>query len=552
MRIRGKFILIVLPLIITPLLLVGLSASLAARNGITRIATDFLKFKAEQLNSYAATQWNLLVENGLTDQPDFVAVSESAVASFARSLIRSDSELILAVDRDGQVAMSSSDLVLAPSERAQLSGLAASGAEGWQQLRLGGVERVAHAIPFQPFGWYVMVTERREAFYQAVNQIFLQSGLTLAVALAAALALLYLFTRYLTQPLGKIAGAMKAIMSESDLSRRVELEYKDEIGELGHTFNLMTGELQKAYNQIKSYAFKAVIAQKREQKVRNIFEKYVPADVIDQFFARPESMLVGDNRVLAVLFSDIRGFTSISESMQPEQIVESLNTYFGMMVDIILSHGGIVDKYIGDAIMAFYGAPVRHEDDLLQAVYSGFDMLETLERFNRREAKRGRRGFRVGIGLNYGVVVVGNIGSEKKLDYTVIGDMVNLASRLEGLTKVYDVPFLVSESVQQRVGSQVPCRLVDKVTVKGKQKGTRIYHPRKELSKAEAKGWELHQTGTELYFNREFEKAAKYFGYAQEYLPNDPILRVYLARCSQFSSSPPPSDWTGVSVISEK
>ena len=551
MRIRAKFVLIVVPLIITPLLLVGFAASLAARNGITRIATEFLEFKSEELRNYATTQWNLLVENQLDTRPEYVEVSKTAVASFARSLIRSDSELILALDEQGQIAMSTTPVELLEQESSALTDLVRGDAEGWTQLRLGGTVRVAQIARFRPFGWTFLVTEHRDAFYQAVNQIYFQSGFILIVALVVTLLLLYVFVRYLTQPLNNVVTAMREIIGASDLTKRVELQYKDEIGDLGHTFNLMTGQLEKAYNQIKSYAFKSVIAQKREQKIRNIFQKYVPVDVIDQFMERPESMLVGDSRILAVLFSDIRGFTRISESMAPEQIVESLNTYFTEMVDIVLKRNGIVDKYIGDAIMAFFGAPVKHDDDVSQAVHTGFDMLETLEVFNSRQDRRKRPQFRIGIGLNYGVVTIGNIGSEKKMDYTVIGDMVNLASRLEELTKIYDVPFLVSESVYAKVKKEMPCRLIDKVMVKGKTQGTRIFYPKRQIGKAEAKGWKIHNMGANLYYKREFEKAFKYFIYAREFLENDPILPIFLNRCKNYIKTPPPAEWEGYSVLSE-
>jgi adenylate cyclase len=551
MRIRAKFVLIVVPLIVTPLLLVGFAASLAARNGITRVATEFLRFKSEELKNYATTQWNLLVENQLDSRPEYVEVSKTAVASFARSLIRSETELILALDEQGQIAMSTAAIELSEQEMPGLIDLARSDEEGWTQMRLGGIVRVAQAARFRPFGWTFLVTEHRDVFYKAVNQIYLQSGFILIIALAVTLILLYAFVRYLTQPLGNIATAMKDIIGASDLTKRVELQYKDEIGDLGHTFNLMTGQLEKAYNQIKSYAFRSVIAQKREQKIRNIFQKYVPADVIDQFLSRPESLLVGESRILAVMFSDIRDFTRISEPMTPEQIVESLNTYFSAMVDIIQGRKGIVDKYIGDAIMAFFGAPVKHDDDVSQAVQSGLDMLDALKVFNSRQAKRDRPQFRIGIGLNYGVVTIGNIGSEKKMDYTVIGDMVNLASRLEQLTKVYDVPFLFSDSVYSRVKKEVPCRLIDKVIVKGKTQGTRIFYPKKKISRAETKGWKLHHMGMSLYYKREFDKAIKYFLYAREFLDKDPILPIYLNRCKNYVKTPPPSDWQGYSILSE-
>jgi adenylate cyclase len=551
MRIRTKFVLIVVPLIITPLLLVGFAASLAARNGITRIATDFLEFKSEELRNYAATQWNLLVENRLDTRPEYVEVSKAAVTSFARSLIRSESELILALDDQGRIAMSTSPIEPLEQEMPGLTALAQNGEEGWTQIRLGGAARVAQAVRFDPFEWTFLVTEHRDVFYKAVNQIYFQSGFILIVALAVTLLMLYAFVRYLTQPLNNVVLAMRDIIGANDLTKRVELQYKDEIGDLGHTFNLMTGQLEKAYNQIKSYAFRSVIAQKREQKIRNIFQKYVPADVIDRFIERPESMLKGESRILAVMFSDIRGFTRISEPMTPEQIVESLNTYFGTMVDIIQGRKGIVDKYIGDAIMAFFGAPVKHDDDPLQAVQSGFDMLEELKAFNSRQAKGGRPEFHIGIGINYGVVTIGNIGSEKKMDYTVIGDMVNLASRLEQLTKVYDVPFLISDSVYSRIKKKVPCRLIDKVKVRGKKEGTRIFYPKDRIGKAEAKGWKLHHMGMNLYYKREFDKAIKYFVYAREFLENDPILPIYLNRCKNYVKTPPPADWDGYEILSE-
>ena len=552
MRIRWKLILVVLPLIITPLLLVSLAASLAARNGITRVATDFLQFKADELANYAQSQWNLLSENGLEGNPEFVAVSKAAVESFARSLVRSDSELILAVESSGSVALKTAELELEPAEQAALAELAAGGRTGWLQVRLGGEARVGQGLRFAPFDWYLLVTERRRSFYQAVRQISYQSVLILACSLAAAAALLILFIRYLTQPMAQIAGAMKQIITAGDLTRRVELEYRDEVGELGHTFNLMTGELEKAHNQIKSYAFRAVVAQKKEQKIRHIFQKYVPADVIDQFFSNPEAMLVGDKRQLAVMFTDIRGFTTISEKLPPEEIVESLNAYFSPMVDVVQAHGGIVDKYIGDAIMAFFGAPVKHDNDALQAVNCGFGMLEALATFNARQSQRGKATFTVGIGVNYGEVTVGNIGSDKKMDYTVIGDMVNLASRLEGLTKYYRVPFLVSEPVYRLVASRVQCRLADRVVVKGKTESTAIYVPRRKLTAQEAKGWKLYDGGVESYYRKAFGEAVRLLAAALELLPDDTLTQTFLARAHLLEKEPPGSDWTGITVIPEK
>jgi len=552
MSIRAKIVLIVLPLIIAPLLVTGYVSSLSARNGITRVATSLLRFKQEELLSYASSQWSLLVSNNLVGNEEFVEASKDAVQSFARNMVRSGTELILAVDAGGNVVMATGEIELTAAETESLQALLTEEAFGWQQLALGGSERVAQVAPFEAFGWYILVTEQREAFYQTINQMYLQTGIILSASSALALALLLVFSYLLTQPLKNVVGAMRDIISTSDLSKRVEVLYNDETGELGHTFNLMTSELGKANDLVKGYALQAVVAQHKEQKIRNIFQKYVPKAVIDQFFASPEQMLVGEERILALLFSDIRGFTTISERMRPNEVVESLNAYFELMVDIIMRNRGVVDKYMGDAIMAFYGAPERTRYEASEAVQSAFEMLEALKDFNVWQTQRGRPEFRIGIGINYGVVTVGNIGSEKKMDYTVIGDMVNLGSRLEGLTKVYDQPIIISESVAKKVEEQYPCRLIDRVIVKGKTAGIGIYTSRKELSPEEQHAWQLHEEAARLFYERSFEDAARLFQKVQELLPGDHSSAMFLERSNSNITSPPPPDWTGAMAMTMK
>jgi class 3 adenylate cyclase/HAMP domain-containing protein len=552
MKIRDKIILVVLPLLVAPFVFMGFAAALAARGGITDVATSFLQFKAEEVQKYAATQWGLLEENALTGDEEFVTVAKEAVASYARGLVRTRTELILAVDNRGTVVMATRPVELKASETAQLAQLASEARTGWVEIAVADVERVAQSSLFEPFGWYLLVTEARDTFYSSINRIFAQSAVILASAALLSMILLAFFSSYLTKPLRLVVVAMREVISRNDLSKRVPLIYGDEIGELGHTFNLMTGELEQAYNQIKTHAFKAVVAQKREQRIRNIFQKYVPNEVIDQYFSSPDSMLVGDYRVLAVLFSDIRGFTALSEKMTPEIVVESLNRYFSMMVDAIMNRNGIVDKYIGDAIMAFFGAPVRHENDPLLAVEAGLDMLEVLEKFNQWQVEQNRPKFQIGIGINYGVVTVGNIGSEQKMDYTIIGDMVNLASRLEQLTKTYRVPFIISEAVYRRVREDVPCRQIDTVAVKGKQQGVRLYTPSRSLSKTVQEGWRLYHDALEQYHRRFFDLALDAFLEASSYLVDDIIIDIYMRRCQHYIKNPPGDEWKGITVMEHK
>ncbi len=554
MTIRTKIVLVVLPLITCPLVLTGIISTLSARNGITAVAAGLLQFKAEQLVTYAEGQWNLLTANGLESTPAYVEASKAAIESFAKSLVRSSTESIFALAPDGSTAIRSGELRLSAEEAGALQGLAARGAAGWQTIRLGGTARVAHLARFKPFDWTVFVTESAGTFYSAADGIIRQAGSILGGSLAAALVLLVIFARYLTRPLQQVADAMAEIIATSDLSRRVEVLYKDETGRLGHTFNLMSEELGKAYDQIKGYALRAAVAQIKEEKIRHIFQKYVPKTVLESFFANPEQALVGENRVLAVLFSDVRGFTGISEKLRPDEMVESLNQYFARMVDVVMREGreGIVDKYIGDAIMAFFGAPERHEDDALRSVLAAFEMLVALDDFNAWQQRKGRSPFQIGIGINYGAVTVGNIGSERKMDYTVIGDMVNLASRLEGLTKKYHEPIIVSASVHRKVKEEVRCRLLDTVAVKGRREGTGIYSVRRTLSGPEEKAWPVHAQALALYYERRFTEAADGFRQVQAILPDDHCAGLFLDRCAAFQKSPPSEDWKGVVEMTEK
>lgn len=552
MKIKSKILLIVLPLLIVPLVLMGFAASLSARNGITRIAIEFLKFKAESLEDYAGSQWQLLVDNKLSTNNDYIKASMDAVRSFSRSLIRGKTELIFAIDKEGIVRMSTGDLELQKGEITNLTTIYKKKEQSWNNLIIDNKLRVAQGFYFEPFSWYFFVTELHSEFYGSVNQIYFQSGLILFISAVISIFLLGFFVNYLTFPLSRIVKVMREVIDENDLSKRVSLLYRDEIGELGNTFNIMSGELEKAYNQVKNYAYKAVVAEKDEKKIRNIFQKYVPHDVIEQFFNDPEDMLTGRSMDLAVLFSDIRGFTTLSENMLPGMVVESLNKYFAHMVDIVMDHDGIVDKYMGDAIMAFFGAPVKHRNDSLLAVQTGLDMLDELKNFNIWQVQHNRPPFKIGIGINYGSVTVGNIGSEKKMDYTVIGDMVNTASRLEGLTKIYGRSFIVSGSVYENIKNNFHCQQLDIVAVKGRHQGIPIYSVYRQLSSSEEEALQIFSEGRTLYNKRGFKEALDFFWKGQSLFPSDRIFEIYINRCLEFIDIPPSEDWNGVTTMDQK
>jgi len=544
--------LLVLPLLIGPLVVSGIVSSYEARNGITQVAVEFLRFKAEEIRKYAGQQWDILDENNLSSDDHFVGVAKKAVEAFAAGTVREPTELIIAFGPSGVIDMSSSKADIRADETKAIVAMISEHREGWVRVRLEGTTRVAEAFFFPQFHWYVLVSEREERFYQAVNGILRRNSVIIAVSVFAAILLLALFSSYLTNPVRHLEQTMTRVMETNDLGIRAEVKYADEIGRLAASFNGMVSALSDAYSQIKNYALKAAISQRQERKVRNIFQKYVPVNVIDQFFSRPETELSGDERILTVLFSDIVGFTGISEQLTPSAVVDSLNHYFERMVEIIIDQNGIVDKYIGDAIMAFFGAPVSSGHDALDGVCASLRMIDSLDELNRWQVDRGRPPFHCGIGLNHGKVTIGNIGSNKKMDYTVIGDMVNIASRIEGLTRIYDEPLLVSYPVYLEVHSRFPCQFIDKVAVKGRHNAVTIYAVRREADPIRENALKAYHEGIRHYYERRFDEAGREFSIALRLQPADQAMALFARRCAALIADPPPQDWDGVIVMNEK
>jgi adenylate cyclase len=228
------------------------------------------------------------------------------------------------------------------------------------------------------------------------------------------------------------------------------------------------------YVAITVYKFTA--EQRQTAQLRATFGRYVSPQILDHILSHPESVhLGGERRDLTILFSDIRGFTTISESSEPEAVVEMLNEYLTRMVEILLEHGGTLDKFIGDAVMGFWNAPARDPDHPRHAVQCAIVMIEETARLRAKWEAEGKPAIRIGIGINTGDAVVGNIGAEKVFGYTVIGDAVNLASRLEGKNKDYGTEILISEFTKARIGDDFETVYLDEVRVKGKERAVRVY-----------------------------------------------------------------------------
>ncbi len=293
-----------------------------------------------------------------------------------------------------------------------------------------------------------------------------------------------------------------------------------------------------------------------EKRMKSTMTRYMDPALADKLLAGGGNIDQGRNAVVTVLFADIRNFTSLTEKLGAQGTVTMLNEYFEIMVECIQREGGMLDKFIGDALMAGFGTLVAHEDDEDRGMRAAIDMIRELEKFNRARVERGEKPIEIGIGLNTDRVVAGPIGSARRQDYTMIGDGVNLAARLESACKQYHARILISEFTMRKLHGKYRLRDIDKVVVKGKSEPVVVYevldyHTAETFPNMEAV-LENFNRGLGLYRRGDWDKALQTFEAAYELNKEDRICLVYAERCRKLKAEPPPEDWTGVWVMGEK
>ena len=294
----------------------------------------------------------------------------------------------------------------------------------------------------------------------------------------------------------------------------------------------------------------------KEKRLKSTMARYMTKEVADRLLEAGDAMLGGQMQEATVFFSDIRSFTSISERIGAHETVSMLNEYFTIMVDIIFKYGGVLDKYIGDAIMAVFGAPFSSGEDADRALMASIEMLRELRVFNEERIKNGKDPIRIGIGINTDKIVSGNIGSMKRMDYTVIGDGVNLASRLEGANKYYGSSILISEFTFRQLKGDYIYREVDRMRVKGKNEPVTVYeildyHDEKSFANLkEVIG--LYHEGITLYRQTKWQDSIRKFNEALALNSLDRLCRMCLERCEYFLQNPPDDTWDGVWTMKEK
>ncbi|MFA6958834.1 MAG: adenylate/guanylate cyclase domain-containing protein [Thermoanaerobaculia bacterium] len=293
-----------------------------------------------------------------------------------------------------------------------------------------------------------------------------------------------------------------------------------------------------------------------EKRVRSTMSRYMSKEVAEQLLQEGEGVLGGKSQRISILFSDIRSFTNVAEALGARETVSMLNEYFEQMVEVVFRHGGILDKYIGDAIMALFGAPFEKERDAESAVATANEMIVVLREHNAKRWREGKAPIDIGIGISTGDAIVGSIGSPKRMEYTAIGDSVNLASRLEGATKLYGVKVLVSEFTVGAMKQAVPLRELDLMRVKGKDKPVTIFEALGHHDEASFPNMkdalDYYESGLALYRQQRWTEALQRFDAALRAHPGDGPSKLYKERAAYYLANPPGPAWDRVWTMKEK
>ena len=310
------------------------------------------------------------------------------------------------------------------------------------------------------YGLTVVSQTSEAAILEVSNEVKRRAIFVAGSAISLAIFFIFLFSMTLTSPIEKLAEMIHLVSKGNfDVKARSQVKSKDEVGDLAVAFDNMTEGL------------------KERDKVKNLFSKFHGSSVAEDLISK-DIGVGGQNKDVVVFFSDIRGFTSFSEKRSPEEVVEMLNAYFGVMVKIINAHGGVVDKFIGDAIMAVWGAPRSSPDDAQKAVRACLEMRKALATLNEERITQNQPPIHIGMGLHAGKAISGTIGSNERMEYTVIGNTVNTASRIEASTKAFGADLLVTDTVIEQVGENFNIELAGEAEVKGRSDAIKMYKVR--------------------------------------------------------------------------
>jgi adenylate cyclase len=357
------------------------------------------------------------------------------------------------------------------------------------------------------------------------------------IILCVAVGISFLLARGITKSVKQLARAAKEI-GTGNLETMIEIHTGDEIENLGNAFNDMVKGL------------------KERDFIKRTFERYVSPKVAAEIIKNPDMLrLGGQKKTVTIFFTDIGNFTTLSENLTPEEVVTHLNQYFEGMTSAILDYDGTINQFQGDAIFAFWGAPIDQEDHALRACRSALKCRDFLRELEKMWTAAGLSARTYRFGLNTGEVIVGNVGSSSRFEYTLIGDDVNLASRLEAANKYYGTQIFISDQTYALIKDRLIAREIDLIRVVGRSKPVRVYElvaEKDNLDPEQARILKFFEVGLNAYRNRQWETAVSHFEQVLHIDPQDTPSNIYIQRCHEYRQTPPPMDWDGVHELQAK
>jgi len=384
-------------------------------------------------------------------------------------------------------------------------------------------------------GFIILKSYSREIqFLSRLRITFLIVG---GIILFVALGISFLLAKSITRPVKQLARAAK-IIGTGDLDTKVHIQTGDEMENLGQAFNDMVKGLRE------------------REFIKRTFERYVSPTVAAEIIRNPEMLrLGGHKKKVTIFFTDIGDFSTMSEKFSPEEVVTHLNEYFQGMSNAILDFDGTINQFLGDAIFAYWGAPIDQDDHALRACRAALRCLEFLRKLEAKWVAEGQPARTYRFGINTGEVVVGNVGSSSRLKYTLIGDDVNLASRLEEANKYYGTQIFISEETYLLTRDQLVAREIDIIRVVGRSKPVKVYELIAEkggLDPNKARSLQHFEAGLKAYRGREWQAAASCFEQVLDLVPEDIPSKVYIQRCNEYRKMPPSNGWNGVHELRAK
>jgi adenylate cyclase len=402
-------------------------------------------------------------------------------------------------------------------------------------FNLDGENYLATYKPLPGFGghtWYLGIVVPTQDFIGTLMRAnFITMGLGLLILILGIL--------LVSEIISRIVKPLRSLANETRKIKHFELS--------GDT---------KVHSRIKEVVYLADSLQDMKKGLR-LFQKYVPASLVRQLIEAGEDAQVGGSkRQLVTLFTDIEHFTTISERLDPHQLMTYMCKYLDELSKIILEERGTIDKYIGDSIMAFWGAPLPEEEPCQQAARSALRCQKRLHELNTQWEKQAIPAFKTRIGIHMGEAIVGNLGSSERFNYTAIGDSINTASRLEGANKIYQTQIVVSETVYQQIKNQFYVRLLDFVSLLGRDEPLYIYELMAEKNETLSFDFDQYvRTFSKAfahYQQQQWDEAIVSFDQCVKIYPSDQLASIYIARCKEFKINPPSSEWHGAWTIRGK